>query len=213
MLPDTVLEICGDCAGELPFHTGDYLMESGAGVSSRCCDRVVCALEYTGSVKTAMMRYKFYNRPEYSQTFAALLCEKIKRVEPFGEAGAPEAVVCVPLSKRRERERGYNQAALIAECISKYLEVPLLDGVLVKNPQSLRQSGLQKNERYTNIRDAFAVSAEKAHKLQGASLLLVDDVATTLSTINACAGVLKDCGVQSVVGGVVASGLPVSRRY
>jgi len=102
---------------------------------------------------------------------------------------------------------------LIAECISKYLEVPLLDGVLVKNPQSLRQSGLQKNERYTNIRDAFAVSAEKAHKLQGASLLLVDDVATTLSTINACAGVLKDCGVQSVVGGVVASGLPVSRRY
>ena len=202
MLPDTVLEICQKCAGELPFHKSDYLMESGSGTAGRHCDRVVCALEYTGLVKAAVMRYKFFNRPEYAQVFAALLCGKILRVEPETRF---DAVVCVPLAKSRERERGYNQAELIAEAVAKYFKVPFISGALVKNPAAMRQSSLQKNERYTNIRNAFAVHAGKERVLRGVSLLLIDDVATTLSTINTCAGTLKENGAGSVVGGVVAS--------
>ena len=201
---DLELEICERCVSKIPFHTARYLMESGPQTEAINCDRVVCALKYIDPVKGAMMRFKFFQKPEYAKTFSVLLCEKIKRME----AGTDfHFVSYVPLNKSREKERGYNQAKLIAGYIAEYFHIPLMDDILKRNEASLRQSTLQKNERHRNIKNAFCLNETKNAEIKGKTILLVDDIATTLSTLNTCARILKESGAAVVIGAVVASAL------
>ena len=204
MSPDTELEICEYCISKIPFNTVKYLMESGQYTREFNCDRVICALKYVSPVKDAMMRFKFFQKPEYAKTFSVLLCEKIKRTE---NETVFHGVSYVPLNKSREKERGYNQAKLIAIHIAKYFSIPLTDDILIRNESSLRQSSLQKNERQTNIRNAFHLNEQRKSDIEGKTILLIDDIATTLSTLNACARILKENGAALVIGGVVASAL------
>jgi len=215
---DAPINICDKCAGDIPFYAGKYLFESGnRGAHGRkLCDRAVCALNYTGHVKRAIARYKFYERKEYGITFAALLCEKLLRVE---KGRKYDFAVCVPLSRKRMRERGYNQAAVIARHAAEFFGCPFYDDLLARDEHALRQSTLKRGERYKNVQSAFWVDETAARKLPladnsppscnlpiaGARILLIDDVATSLSTLNACAAALKAAGAAEVVGAVVAA--------
>ena len=201
---ETELEICKACVQRIPFHTAKYLMESGRYSNLQGCDRVICALKYVDPVKDAMMRFKFFQQPEYAKTFAALLCEKIRRIE---RTDLINCVAYVPLNKNREKERGYNQAKLIAEHTAKYFHVPLMESLLKRDDIALRQSSLQKNERHVNIKNAFSIDPDQNGAIYCKTVLLIDDVATTLSTLNTCARVLKESGAGVVIGGVVASAL------
>ena len=226
--------ICGGCAALLPYYAGEYLFESGgasaaningdaklanisggaklanadsaASVSNaaKYCDRIVCALIYTGFVKSAVSKYKFYDRRDFGITFAALLCEKIASV------GAPrgfDLAACVPLSRARMRERGYNQAAIIARYAADYFGVPFERGLLVRDEHALRQSTLRRGERRRNVQSAFWTDETRRDKcrLAGARVLLIDDVATSMSTLNACAAALKASGAADVTGAVLAA--------
>ncbi|MDR1439298.1 MAG: hypothetical protein LBJ10_04600 [Clostridiales bacterium] len=198
------LAVCGDCAREVSFYGSDLMMESGERGNARGCDCVVCALAYEGAARASLARYKFRQRPEYGRTYAALLCEKLRRVEA---ARAFDVVTCVPLSASRERERGYNQAGIVAEYVAGYFGRAYAGRLMRRSGAALRQSGLQRQERAANARAAFAVDPREAQKagLAGKDVLLVDDIATTLSTLSACAMALKEAGARRVIGGVIAS--------
>ncbi|MDR1439563.1 MAG: hypothetical protein LBJ10_05990 [Clostridiales bacterium] len=126
-----------------------------------------------------------------------------------GAAGAAmfDIVACVPLSRARENERGYNQAELMAKLVAAHFGRPFAARLLRRSAGSLRQSGLQRRERLPNARAAFAANLDEAQKagLGGKRVLLVDDIATTLSTLNACACELKSAGAARVIGAVAAS--------
>ena len=225
------LGVCGACEKDIPFYRSSYLFEAsgsdegtatGSGVSAakdtgvgvatspgvgangwrNRCDRVVCALRYEGFVSSALMRYKFYQQPGIGETLAALLCAKIDRVE---RASLFDCVACVPLSSPREKERGYNQAAIIARHTAKYFGRPFDGRLLLRDASALRQSRLSGRERSTSARAAYSPNPKRAAAVEGMRVLLVDDIATTLATINACAGALKAAGASSVVGAVVAA--------
>lgn len=113
-----------------------------------------------------------------------------------------DVLVPVPLHRKRLRERGYNQAKLLAQELTKLINKPVVDDILVRRrhtPPQARTTTLE--ERTRNIAGAFAC---RDHSLRDSRVLLIDDVATSGVTLNACAAVLKANGAAAVWGLVMA---------
>ncbi len=108
------------------------------------------------------------------------------------------ALVPVPLSADRRRERGYNQSALLADALAARVGVPVWDDVLVRTRATRSQTRLTPAERLTNVAGAFGAARASAPRLRGAHLVLVDDVVTTAATLNACAAALVAGGARVV---------------
>ena len=112
----------------------------------------------------------------------------------FGQPSI-DAVVPVPLHKERERERGFNQAELLAGVVANRFHRPVLRKALARTRRTSPQAG-KPRERTRNVRGAFAVGNPETVKDR--TLLLVDDVFTTGATVNECAKVLMKAGAQGV---------------
>jgi len=107
-------------------------------------------------------------------------------------------LIPVPLAKDRLRERGYNQAEELARAYGQQYGLPV-QNLLVRHRSTLPQAKLGRQERLENVRDAFSCAGSLP-----SSVMLVDDVATTLSTLHACAVALRAGGAQTVRGLVLA---------
>jgi ComF family protein len=116
-------------------------------------------------------------------------------VDLFGER-AIDAVVAVPLHRRRERERGFNQADILARAVAQRLHRPVLRRAVERVRPTPPQAG-KARDRVRNVRGAFAVRDQE--RIDGRSLLLVDDVLTTGATVNECAKVLMKAGARAVL--------------
>jgi ComF family protein len=135
--------------------------------------------------------------------------ELLGREAAKGMAARPEflaggALVPVPLHRVRERERGYNQAACICKGISAATGLPVDRTLLVRPRVTDSQTGLDRDERRKNVRGAFALHPKRRGGVEGRSFILVDDVITTGSTVNACAEVLLNAGAVRVLALSVA---------
>jgi ComF family protein len=108
----------------------------------------------------------------------------------------PDALVPVPLAKRRLRERGYNQAAMLARWIGKSLDIAVDDRLVLRIKETPAQQGLDARARKRNLRGAFAL--RDSSRLQGRHLALVDDVLTTGATADGIARLLIDAGARRV---------------
>jgi ComF family protein len=126
-------------------------------------------------------------------TLAAQLVEVSLSTRPL-EA---DLVVPVPLSDRRQRERGYNQSELIARELARSFRLPPPLAGLCRTRDTAPQVGLDRLHRYSNVSGAFAW---RGPPLRGEPLLLIDDVATTGATLEACAAALKGAGSGSITG-------------
>jgi ComF family protein len=108
-----------------------------------------------------------------------------------------EAVIPVPIHPARRRERGYNQAEAIAEGLAESRALPLLRDALRRRVATLSQTQLEAEQRRRNVSGAFAAGRE-APAVRARTVLLVDDVVTTGSTLNSCALALLNLGAQRV---------------
>ena len=136
----------------------------------------------------ARIVYRAKRRKYFYRTQAELML-------PLIDEFAPDALVFVPMTQRAEKKRGYNQARLVAEELSRQSGIPMLDAV-----QKTRETGLQKSlgraEREKNVEGCFHVSDRKGVK--GKRLLIIDDTLTTGSTVSELASVLKRAGAKEV---------------
>jgi len=146
---------------------------------------------YAGPAGSLIVGFKFHN-----EFFLGPLL--LKRALKMGWTpdglGDFDAVVPVPLHPRRERERGYNQALLLAKVVARHFERPLRRRALCRTRHTSQQTKLAAHRRWENVRGAFQTNAD----VRGARLLLVDDVMTTGATASECARVLKKAGARSV---------------
>lgn len=108
------------------------------------------------------------------------------------------ALVPVPLAASRERERGYNQSALIAAELAARWRIPLWNDALSRERVTRTQTELTPGERLSNVAGAFRVRDSALAKLAGAHIVLVDDVVTTGATLGACASALFDAGSRII---------------
>jgi ComF family protein len=104
-------------------------------------------------------------------------------------------IVPVPLHRRRLKERGYNQALLLAERLGEAVGVPIAHDLLYRNRHTMSQARLNAQERRRNVEDAFSCADRS---VQDKRVLLVDDVCTTGATLEACSVALKERGALSV---------------
>lgn len=124
--------------------------------------------------------------------------DRIARVEwPRDVVVERSALVPVPLAAVRRRERGFNQAELIANAIALHWHVPVWPHCLERTRATRTQTQLTPGERRGNVRGAFR-AAPHAPDLRGSHLVLVDDVVTTAATLNACADALREAGARIV---------------
>ncbi len=119
-------------------------------------------------------------------------------------------VIPLPLHSRRLKTRGYNQAKLLAHSVAQALGVPLCIDLLVRVRDTSQQVGLTGEERRANLQNAFSLTrshlALQGETLKGSTILLIDDVTTTGTTLDEAAKVLKHAGAKAVWGLVVARG-------
>ncbi|HEY9228298.1 MAG TPA: double zinc ribbon domain-containing protein [Gemmatimonadaceae bacterium] len=124
---------------------------------------------------------------------------RMARLDWPSDVGEERAgLVPVPLSSKRERERGYNQSAHLARTVGRLWSVPVWDGVLTRVRHTDTQTRLTPGDRLRNVSGAFSVRTSARNALRGAHVVVVDDVVTTAATLNACAAALCDGGARVV---------------
>ena len=108
------------------------------------------------------------------------------------------ALIPIPLASARKRERGYNQSALIAAGLSERWRIPVWENLVTRTRETRSQTRLTPEQRLGNVAGSFQIGARNTDALQGAHLMIVDDVVTTAATLNACARVLYDAGARII---------------
>jgi ComF family protein len=130
---------------------------------------------------------------------AVEMAERLARVGwPTDVLEERAALVPVPLSARRERERGYNQSERLAAALGRHWSLPVWRDVLVRGRHTQTQTRLTPGERLRNVSGAFRPAAGARSVLRGAHVIVVDDVVTTAATLNACAAALCEGGARIV---------------
>jgi len=153
----------------------------------------------------AILLLKYGNVTPLGVWFARRLASLVQR-QP--QSFAADALIPVPLDQGRLRERGYNQAELIAKPLARLLGIPFRSYLLVRTRPRPNQLRLTRRERWETVRGAYAT--HKAAKIDRLRVILVDDVFTTGATLDACSRALKGAGAARVVGLTVARALPQS---
>jgi competence protein ComFC len=155
--------------------------------------RLRSVFRYEGGVRTLVQAFKFRGQSSLGKTLAAEL------MECYGTHGLEaDVIVPVPLTTARRRGRGYNQAALLAAEVSRETGLPMAEALGRTGKAVPQAQSATAEERRSNVVGAFAVA--RAEDVAGWRVLLIDDVATTGATLNACAVELLDAGATEVIG-------------
>jgi len=161
-------------------HCDDYLF-----TSARACGI------YEGALRASILALK--REAQVSRHLAAVMLEAQQRT-PLDSA---DIIIPVPLHGSRERERGFNQAVLLARELARATSLEIDEYSLFRQVHTERhRAGMDARARRDSVADAFAVRHPKL--ISGRRVLLVDDVFTTGATVSACAEVLKDAGAEDV---------------
>jgi ComF family protein len=190
---------CPRCAIALPAGHAAHTCQTCEDQSPEF-DRAIAALDYAGPWPNLVARLKFQQDTALARPLGRLLAEAA--APRLG--GMTPLVVPVPLSPERLRERGYNQAWLLARSVAAHLDLPARHDLLTRTQHTTRLMHLSAEARQQAIAQAFAANPGfEAHAL-GRDIALVDDVLTTGATLNACARTLLQAGARSVSAWVVA---------
>ncbi len=198
------LDLCEECRGALPFlgHACRRCaapLPASAAAAGLCgdCQRhppafhaTFALLRYDSPADHLIQGLKFGGRLQYARLLGELMAEHLAR----REQPVPQALIPVPLHRKRQRERGFNQAMELARPISRQLSVPVVTDLCQRTRATAAQSGLDAQDRRRNVRGAFALTAEARFE----HVALVDDVMTTGNTADELARLLGRAGVSIV---------------
>ncbi len=186
------MQICGECLETLPFT------KDGGGKTGEFFTACVAPLYYEGNVRESLLRFKFKDATGYAEEYGKLLADCIRT----NLAGRYDLISWVPLSRKRLKERGYDQAMLLALAAALELDdvaVSTLEKPLDVEKQSTMGSA---EKRKANISGAYrAVDPEL---VEGKRILLIDDIVTTGATLSECAKTLLSAGAGEVLCAAVA---------
>ena len=201
--------LCPRCRAGLPLNKPPFCVRcsrhlnnvSEEGLCPSCRERLPpfdegwALLHYEGPARELLHRFKFHGKTSVHRTFATLLHAFTERYAlQFPDAAM---VIPVPLHPARLRERGYNQAALLAACVADEFKLPLKNDVLIRRHHTPRQSELSAKDRWTNIKGAFRI--KNSADIVGREIIVVDDILTTTATASEAANTLKDAGASRVI--------------
>ena len=177
--------ICADCLNRIPFvrpEDGMYEIDDAAS-----------AVRFECETREIINGYKFKNSIWLRDAFVDWI-EAAARSR--FDVAAIDAVIAIPTTLSHRINRGYNQSALLAESLAKRLDRCFLGRAVARTGHPKRQSSLSEEERAENVKGTFVV--REPELVRGRTILLVDDIMTTGSTLSECAKTLKDAGAWRV---------------
>ncbi|MGE0754094.1 MAG: ComF family protein [Alphaproteobacteria bacterium] len=168
--------LCGECIANRPVYSR--------------CRSAFCYDEHSSKLVTAL---KFSDQMHLAVIYGKWLAKAGKEI-----IHRSDAIVPVPLHWRRFVKRRYNQSALLARSLARHTGLPVLEDGLQRVKHTPPQTGLSREQRLKNLQGAIVIHRKHAESFKGKSVLLIDDVLTTGSTINQCSKVLLRGGVSTV---------------
>jgi len=188
-----ILHPCRCCGAPLPpGHPGDRC--AGRCMTADARLRMRSALVYEYPLERIIAGAKFHQRLDFAVALGELLGVYLNGPTGLSPAERPEVIVPVPLHRRRLAARGFNQAAEIAQPVSRRLGLPLCPDACVRVRHTIEQSSLTGRARRRNLVGAFKAGGE----LAGLRVAIVDDVLTTGSTVQAMAAAVLEAGAGDV---------------
>lgn len=197
--------ICPECVKRLSFVKGPVCKKCGKEVFSdtveycfdctkhkRSFESGRALVNYNEAAKNSMVKIKYKNKREYLDFYIEAICIRYGKIIARMEA---DALVPVPVHPSRMRTRGYNQAELLARGIGRELGVPVCADLLLRSRKTAPQKELNPAERLKNLEEAFEAGSIPSGI---ETVILVDDIYTTGSTMEACTRTLKRMGVKKV---------------
>lgn len=202
--------ICPSCFQKLSFVKAPICKKCGKEIISEIqeyCDDCmthrhtfehgVALINYDETARKSMVQIKYKNKREYLDFYGRAMA---LRYEKTIERMQVDAIVPIPVHRSRRRRRGFNQAEVLAEIMAGHLKIPVKPEMLVRSKRTLPQKELSAAERLKNLSGAF-LSGEIPEGVK--SVLLVDDIYTTGSTIEACSRVLRNAGIGRIYFAVI----------
>ena len=164
-------------------------------------EELIYIFKYEGQIRELILDYKFNEKSYMYKTFVNFL---LKNKKIFENIKKYDKIIPVPISKKRYKERGYNQSLLIAKEISMQIsyetnnniKLELVNNCLIKTKNIIEQSKLNKEDRQHNIQGVYTL--KNGSILTNKSILLVDDIYTTGSTVNECCRVLQQANPNKI---------------
>lgn len=193
---------CAECEDSVEFIKGDTCLHCGAAKEDCVCnkkktvyyDGIVSAMYYENKVKDCIHRFKFKDERKIAKPIARLMAKAFE--ERLADIDF-DYVTYVPMYRRKERRRGFNQSRLLAIEISKICDIPFADEMLFKLYDTDCQHDCTGLERTGNLIGVFDVN--KSYDLTGKTVLLIDDVKTSGATLCECGKMLYLNDVKSVI--------------
>jgi len=201
-IPDQTFWLCGNCQQRLQPVPEAHCPKCGCPSDTEACpncaemhyafDRAVSLYLYEGAIKTVIHNLKYSGFSRIADWLANIAFQTI---QADTDLQSVDMVCPVPLHRVRQRERGYNQSALIARAMAVKLQKPFQEHILVKNRNTASQTAMSRTARLSNVRGSFRMGKSA---VRGKRILLVDDVFTTGSTVNEASRTLRAAGAAQV---------------
>lgn len=200
---DSPYRICSRCLEKIEFSNKNYCLKCGVKIGEGYDYCLTCQdksyyFDYARSVSTydevtapMILKFKYNGLKTHRRPLGKILADYYSTSDII----ADEATF-VPMPRKREKKRGYNQAKELAEEFCALTSMPLVN-VLIRTKENIKQATLSAKEREENIKGSFEVINKEL--IKGKDVLLIDDVLTTGATASECARVLKKAGARSVV--------------
>ncbi len=207
---DSKYGLCENCYNKLPFNNQIYCVKCGVPMENeatyclqcqnneRHFDFVRSCFVYENEIKKLILNLKFHNCKWVAKYFADMLFDCYNLYDLNAEL-----IIPVPISKEREKQRGYNQTKMFAKPLAEKLNIPISIDTILKIKDVSPQTKLSGKQRHENVKGAYKVINDKSVK--GKRVLIIDDILTTGSTIDEVAKQLKIAGASAVYGLVLAS--------
>jgi competence protein ComFC len=207
--------ICKSCVKQIKFIDGlvcdkcGLPLDSGGKFCYNCkkqerkfyFDFVRGVVEYKEPIKTLIHEFK-YNQKTFLVSFLGEIL--INGYEKKFNNTKIDILCCVPMHRIKKFIRGYNQAELLAEMLSKKFNLNFVSDLLIRRKYTVSQFKLSQQKRIENVKDVFEINQKFKDQVKGKNILIIDDVCTTAETINQCAKVLKKYSAKNVFGFVLA---------
>lgn len=181
--------ICKDCYDNLEIVHREITIDSPY------INKAYYSLFYNRFIREMIRNYKFNGKNYLYRAFGEIMVDTIKINELDNYI---DLIAYVPVHRRKEALRGYNQAELLASHIARQLDKPLLKSNLIKLKWTEDQSHSNKADRVVNLRNSFNI--KNPNEIKGKKILLVDDIITTGATMEECSRVLKNNGAKDIIG-------------
>lgn len=197
-------KICGECQGKIKYVSENHCLKCGKPLGEK--EREYCQdcekkkhgfcqgkslFEYK-SAAASIYRFKYGNRREYAEFYGEEMEGQWKEIL---REWKPQAIVPVPIHKSRKRVRGYNQAEVLAKELGRRFDIPVETNLVIRCKKTVPQKELSGQQRQNNLKRAFKI---KQNDVKLSTIIIMDDIYTTGSTVDAMSEVLRESGIDKI---------------